>query len=116
MLIGKTKGLGAEIIKSYRDIIDEKEKDECDSALIDLNSLILKIVPGMNDKYETKFIALSIENIADTIISAEIKINDPIEWANIRESLKALHRALKNTNYKKSDASDFMRKVIQLLI
>ena len=48
--------------------------------LIDLNSLMLKIVPGMNDKYETKFLAHAVYNIADTIISAENKINDPIEW------------------------------------
>jgi len=115
-LVSKIKALSAEIIRSYRDIEESKDKAACDNALIDLNSLILKIVPGMNDKYETRFIALAIENIADTIISAESKINDPIEWANIRESLKALHRALKNTNYKKSDASDFMKKVIQLLI
>lgn len=116
VLIGKTKGLGAEILNSYRDIKDEKEKAKCDNALIDLNSLMLKILPGMNDRYESKFIALAIENIADTIISAENKISDPVERENIRESLKALHRALKNTKYKNSDVSEFMSKVIQLLI
>jgi ParB/RepB/Spo0J family partition protein len=115
-LTSKIKALSADIIKSYRDIEDSKYKAECDNALIDLNSLSLKILPGMADTYKTKFLAHAVYNIVDTIKSAENKIIDDNERKNIRKSLQTLARAIKTTSFNKSDASDFVNRMIQMLI
>ena len=116
VLIGKTKGLSAEILNSYRDIKDVQEKAKCDDALIDLISVLLKVFPGMKEKLDTRFISSIIENFADMLVSAERNFQGPNEGKEIQESLKILHRALKKANYKKSDASELFSKVIQLLI